>query len=304
MSVSGRKSKMTKGRLDGAVLQFSATNWTEDESKSGKDVVNLSTIFLDVDGGEYPRKFYMGDQRFTRVEDGVIKSVDDGRDCTISQDFAAGKLLKSIEDAAEADEVSKSERLRVFKILDDVEDASVLDGLWVKLKEVPSGSLKTDGSPFTDLLVDELVDAPDAKSGRKAAAGKSAAASATGGKKKAAKVVEEDEDEEEAAADDAGDEDEDDASDDPIRAAAVDAMEKILASLSTKTPLVKNFDSDAANGGITIKQAYTASFGVLKGKDVKGPGSNMINDPAFHKQNAMDDLYQFNAKKGIITPNE
>lgn len=291
-SVSGRKSKMTKGRLDGAVVQFTSTSWVEEESKSGKDVVNFSTIFIDADGQEYPRKFYLGDQKYVHVNgDGGIESVDESRNYTISMDMAAGKILASLEDAGFSG-----------KKLDAVGDTpGVLDGQWVRLKEVPSGSMKNDGvTPFTDLLVDELVDAPDVKGGKKSSASAKPAAATT--KKKAAPVVEEEEDEDET---ENADEDDDESSDDdPIRAAAVDAMEKILTSLSTKTPLVKNFDSDAANGGITIKQAYTASFGVLKGKDIKGPGSNMINDPAFHLENAAEGLYKFSKKTGIITPTD
>jgi hypothetical protein len=294
---------MTKGMLDGAVVQFSDTQWKEDESSRGKDIVNLQTVFLDIDGTEYLKKFYMGDQRFTRVDGGIIKSVDQSRDCTISADFAAGKLLASIEDAAGADEVAKSERLRVFKILDDIEDASGLDGLWVKLKSVAgTGKPKDDGTPFTDLLVDELVDAPDGKSAGKKTSGKTAAGTATtaSGKKKAAAVDDDDDDDDEASADD----DTEEGTEDPIHAAAVQAMDAILTSLATKTPLVKNFDEDAAGGGITIKQAYTASFGILKGKDIKGPASNLINDASFHTENAAEQLYKFSKKTGVITPND
>lgn len=285
MTISGRKSKMTKGRLDGAVVQFTQTAWTEDESKSGKDVVNLSTVFSDVDEQEYPRKFYLGDQKFVRVNgDGALESVDESRDYTISMDMAAGKILASLEDAGFSG-----------KKLDGIgDDASVLDGQWVRLKEVPGSGLKQDGTPFMELLVDELVDAPTSGGG----GSKKKTAAAT--KKKVAKKVEDEDEEEETPEDD--DEETTDDDDDPIRAAALDAMTKILTSLSTKTPLVKNFDEDAANGGITIKQAYTASFGVLKGKDVKGPGSNLINDPDFHLANAAEGLYKFSKKTGIITP--
>lgn len=298
MSVSGRKSKMTKGRLDGAVVQFTNTEWLAEESKGGKDVVNFSTIFTDADGQEHPRKFYLGDQRFVRVNDaGGIESVDESRNYTISMDMATGKLLSSLEDAGFSG-----------KKLDQIGDEpGVVDGQWVKLKEVPSGSLKSDGvTQFTDLLVDELVDDPTSSGSgkKKGTAGTKPTASAvsTSAKKKAAPVVDDDDDDDNTSS--ADDDDDDSSADDPIRAAAVEAMEKILTSLSTKTPLVKNFDSDAANGGITMKQAYTASFGVLKGKDVKGPASNMINDAAFHLENAAEGLYRFKKSTGVITPND
>lgn len=291
MSVSGRKSKMTKGRLDGAIVQFTKTEWLEEESKSGKDVVNFSTIFTDVDGQEHPRKFYLGDQRFVRVNsDGAIESVDESRQYTISMDMAAGKLFTSLDEAGFSG-----------KKLDLIGDEpGGVDGQWVKLKEVASGSLKTDGSPFTDLLVDELVDAPAGKSaGKKTSTSAALATGKAATVKKTSKIVEEEseeEPEEETEKEESG-------TDDPIHAAAIEAMDKILASLSTKTPLVKNFDSDAANGGITIKQAYTASFGILKGKDVKGPASNLINDASFHLENAAERLYKFSKKTGVITSN-
>jgi hypothetical protein len=315
MGISGRKKNMVKGRLDGAVMKFTESQWEERETKGGKDAVNFYTTFEAANGGTVERRFFLGDQKYVRVgKNGGLESVDESRDYKISSDMAAGRLFDSIESAAFADEVPKGERKRVLDVLDDIGDAPEgLDGLWVRLKEQPQqgGDTKQDGTPFTDLIVDELVEEPGEGGGKKkktTTADKVDKKTAVKSSKKSSKKDDEEEEEEEEGEEGEEDEDEDEdeveesSDDDPVHAAALDATQKILASLSTKTPLVKNYDGDAAGGGITIKQAYTASFGLLKGKDVKGPGSNMINDPEFHLTNAAEGEYKFNKKKGIIYP--
>lgn len=305
MAVSGRKSKMSKGRLDNAVVKFTNTEWVEDTTKNGKDIVQLATVFIDADGQEHPYNFILGDQKYVRVEDGKLASVDDSRDYQISDKSPAGKMLVSLDDAGFSP-----------KKLDNIGDTpEALDGQWVKVKQMASTSLKTDGTPFTDLIVEELIDEKDAtgigssaktkssnkSEDKKSGKGKAAGRSSLAGIPAEVESDDDDDDAETAADEDDDDESDDEAEADPIAEAALDTVKQILAD---PAEYVRNFDEEAADGGISIKQAYTAAFAAFKGdKKAKGPVCNLINDPSFHKANAKNGEYQFDSKLGILTAN-
>lgn len=301
MGISGRKSKMrVGGSLDGAVVKFTETMWEAKESRNGKDNVNLKTSFVDADDQSHEKEFFLSSQRFVNAEDGKLVTVDEQPDYQISGTSAAGKILSSLEDAGFSP-----------KKLDNIGDApEALDGTWARLKEKPSNRMKDDGTPFTDLIVEEIVDDPTSGKGK----GGKKAEKASGKAKASSKVVEEDDEDEDADvetdedededSDENTDEDEDEETDedDPIATLARDTT---VTLLSSPAEYVKNFDEDAADGGVTVKQAYTASFGMLKGAGKqKGPASSMINDPSFHKANAKAGLYQFESKTGVLMANQ
>jgi hypothetical protein len=309
MSISGRKSKMSQGRLDNAIVKHAVVEWQAVTSRNGKDNVNLHVEFEDTDGQTYKQDFFLSSQQYVGVEDGKLITVSEDREFSIGADTQAGKYLASLDEAGFS-----------AKKLDNIGDApEALVDQWVRVKQEPTSRLKDDGTPFTNLVVAALVDEDEATGGKGKAKGKSAGTKkeAKSTKGKAGKSVKEeepeeeeeeeseDEDTEEEDEDDEDTEDEDEESEDdeldPLTEAARETMSVILSDLSGS---VKNFDPGAAGGGISIKQAYVASFTKATDKKKKGPISNLINDAEFHKAAAAAGLYRFDAKKGVIAPNK
>lgn len=296
MGISGLRKNMSKGRIpDGAVMQITESQWVEEPNKNGdKDVINWHITFLDSAGTPVNQKLYLTDAQYCHVEDGQLVAVEPER-FRISQNFAAGMFLASLEEAGFSS-----------KKLDNIGDhPEAVDGQWVRLKnEISGGSTKADGTPYTNLVVDELVDGP----GKGAKAGTSSKATAS---KKGKPEPEPDEDEDESNDDDAdesddededSDEDSDEEEADPHRQAASDLVVTILKSLKSKQPLIANFDKTALGGGATLKQVYTTSFKVFKGKSSdKSAVTSLVNDIDFHKANAKAGLYKFDSKKGVLS---
>lgn len=272
---------MSQGRLDNAVVKATNCHWEAKTSKKGKDNVNLRIDFVDSDDTEHEVEMFLSSQRFVQAEDGKLITVSENENFKIGGDTQAGRFLQSLDTAGFSRKILKN-------IGDDIDQ---LDGQWMRVKQEPTGQLKDNGEPFTNLVVAELIDENDAPGG----SGKKNAKESTTSKTPK-KEAEEEEKEEEESKSKEGEKEEDETT--------VEARNTMLVILADPKAAVKNYDPEANGGGITIKQAYVASFTNATDKKLKGPIGELINDPDFHKENAANELYAFDAKKGVITANK
>lgn len=286
-SISGLKSKMSAGKINPGVYQMTETVWVEKESKKGDDQIFFGQQLVDLDG--HPHKLelfamattaYGGSDRVVEInKKGQLVTVGDAT-VKFNRNIGAGKYLDSLNDCGFSP-----------KKLDNIDlEPGGLDGQWVRIDTPPSGKTDDKGNPYTDVIVAELLDKPPSK-------GSKGSANTGTVKKTSAPVEEPDDDDNNATTEPDEEADELDASDDEIEA-AIAYVQEMIADPNT---FIKNFDEDAAAGGVTLKQANTSVFAKFKGKGaLKGKIASLVGNPKFHEQHA--DGWTFDEDEGVILP--
>jgi hypothetical protein len=300
---SKKNTKESGGKFADKDWTFTECKWDEVTNPSGTFTGIYFVSQLEGPEGAQEKRWLLGDADKLRnklrvTDEGTLEDVDDDNPYVPRTNDETSQLFNSLEECGVS-----------MKVLSKIgENPGGLNGTTVHMIEKPTGRKQKKNGVETQydqtwLVAESLVESSGGGGAKKTAAGKAGSASkstaaATGAEGKPAPVQEPE------------DEDEDDATDDvdPIEAAAVAAIQNVLAGPKKFVP---TYNAKQNGGGVSLAQMRTAAMGNAVPKELRdiGEAPHISSKPNVSKLLGKPDVYvkydgelwSFDADEGIVS---